>query len=214
MVKFGWDKLKRFLAQANTWTGAQTFSAAVLTGSTLAINDYQNIPIDSGIDGTTPPAAAAVISSTNSILVRKFQGGTANMDLFLLWDAPADLTGTTITYRVKYMITESTVPANTETVKFTLAGVGIGAVTASYTTDQLLSHALGTAITVTDTYATATLPAQYALINTAWSAAVTVTHLAAGKTCILSLIRDQANDTYAQNVGVTSIDLKFTRTLA
>ena len=26
MVKFGWDKLKRFLAQANTWTGTQTFT--------------------------------------------------------------------------------------------------------------------------------------------------------------------------------------------
>lgn len=210
MVKFGWDKLKRFLAQANTWTGTQTFTAGSLA---VPVTDYQNIPIEALIDGTTPPAIGATIAATNSIGVRKFQGATANMDGFFVWDAPPDLTGTTIAYRVKYMITESTVPANTETVKFTLSGVGIGAVTGSYTTDQLLSHAQGSAITVTDTYATATLPAQYALINTAWSTAVTVTHLAAGKTCILAFARDQANDTYGQNVGVVSIDLKITRTL-
>jgi hypothetical protein len=179
----------------------------------VTITDYQNIPIESAIDGTTPPAAAALVTATNSIVARKFQGASANMDCFLIWDAPPDLSGSTILYRVKYIITESTVPANTETVKFTLAGVGIGAVTASYTTDQLLSHAVGTAVTVTDTYATATLPAQNALIITAWSTAVTITHLAAGKTCILALIRDQANDTYAQNVGVVSVDLKFTRVL-
>jgi hypothetical protein len=36
MVKFGWDKLKRFLAQANTWTGKQTFSNIAVTGGTIS----------------------------------------------------------------------------------------------------------------------------------------------------------------------------------
>lgn len=31
MVKFGWDKLKRFLAQAQTWSGIQTFASLVAT---------------------------------------------------------------------------------------------------------------------------------------------------------------------------------------
>jgi hypothetical protein len=206
MVKMGWDKLKRFLAQSNTWTGTQTFTAGALA---VPLTDYQNIPIEALIDGTTAPAVAATITATNSIVVRKFQGATADMDGFFTWTAPADLTGTTFTYRVNYMITESTVPANNETVVFGLSGVAIGAATASYTTDQLLSHAQGTAVKVTDTYLTATLPAQYA-----WSAAVTATHLAAGKTVVLYFYRNQATDTYAQNVGVSSIDLKFTRTLA
>ena len=35
MVKFGWDKLKRLLAQANTWTGQQTFSNIAVTGGTI-----------------------------------------------------------------------------------------------------------------------------------------------------------------------------------
>jgi len=36
MVKFGWDKLKRFLAQANTWSGTQTFANAVIQAGSVA----------------------------------------------------------------------------------------------------------------------------------------------------------------------------------
>jgi len=204
-----WDIIEKNIDLTNI-----SITGGTISGTTLAINDYQFIPVEAGIDGASAPTAAAIVTSTNKIVTRVFRGATGNQDLFFIWHTPNDLTGTTITYRVRYLITESTVPANTETVIFTLAGVGIGAVTASYTTDQLLSHALGTAVAVTDTYATATLPAQYALINTAWSTAVTPTHLAAGKTVILTLIRDQGTDTYAQNVGVIGFDLKFTRTLA
>ncbi|MFA6972688.1 MAG: hypothetical protein WC208_14995 [Gallionella sp.] len=197
-----------------TDNGNGTVTISLASGFTFTINDYQFIPIEAGIDGTSAPTAAAIVTATNKIVTRVFRGAVGNQDLFLIWNAPPDLSGSTILYRVKYLITESTVPANAETVKFTLAGVAIGAVTASYTTDQLISHALGTAITVTDTYATATLPAQYAVINTAWSAAVTPTHLAGGKTVIMSLVRDQANDTYAQNVGVIGVELKFARLMA
>jgi hypothetical protein len=35
MVKFGWDKLKRLLAQDNTWTGTQTFSDIAITGGII-----------------------------------------------------------------------------------------------------------------------------------------------------------------------------------
>lgn len=174
--------------------------------------DYQFIPVEAGIDGASAPTAAAIVTSTNKIVTRVFRGGTGNQDLFFIWNDPDDLIGSTVNYRVWYLITETTVPADTETVKFTLAGAAVGGLTASYvSTESLLGHALGTAVTVTDTYATATLPAQYAIARTAWSTAVTPTHLAGGKVVILSLIRDQANDTYAQNVGVIGFDLKFNR---
>lgn len=52
MVKFGWDKLKRFLAQANTWTGVQTFSSLVATTA-----DINAGTIDATTVGATTPAA-------------------------------------------------------------------------------------------------------------------------------------------------------------
>jgi hypothetical protein len=191
-----------------------TVSGVTISGSTFAFNDYQFIPVEAGIDGASAPSAAAVYTSTNKIVARDFRGGTGNQDLFFIWNPPDDLTGTTITYRVHYLITSATPPANTETVIFTLAGAAIGSLTAGYTADALISHALGTGISVTDTYATATLPAQYALIHSAWSAAVTPTHLATGKTVIMNLLRDQGTDTYAQAVGLVGFDVKFSRTLA
>ena len=50
MVKFGWDKLKRFLAQANSWTGTQTFANLVITGSAT---------IPTVLEGYTTTATAA-----------------------------------------------------------------------------------------------------------------------------------------------------------
>lgn len=193
---------------------AGTVKKVVIGDTTGIISDYQFIPVQSGIDGASAPSTAAVYTSTNKIVARDFRGATGNQDLFFIWDPPDDLTGSTITYRVKYLITSATPPANTETVVFTLAGASVGSLTGGYSVDSLLSHALGTAVAVTDTYATATLPAQYALIRTAWSAAVTPTHLAAGDTVILTLIRDQGTDTYAQAVGVLGFDVKFSRILA
>jgi len=38
MVKFGWDKLKRFLAQANIWTGKQTFLNVETTGGAIGVS--------------------------------------------------------------------------------------------------------------------------------------------------------------------------------
>ncbi len=186
-------------------------TGGTIAGTTVTISDYQFLPIESAMDGGTAPAATVELSSTNKIRGRKFSG-SANNDVFFYWQPQADSTGTTLTYRVVYVISESTVPANTETVKFALQGVAItGSVGA---VPNLLSVAMGTAVTLTDTYATAYLPAQYGLVKTSWSTAVTPANtLAAGKTVLLNFKRD-TSDTYAQLVTVVGIEICFQRILA
>ncbi len=192
-------------------SGAENLSNKTITESTIAISDYQFLPIESAMDGGTAPAATVELSSTNKIRGRKFSG-SANNDVFFYWQPQADLTGTTLTYRVVYVISESTVPANTETVKFTLKGVAITG--SDDATPNLLSVAMGSAITVTDTFVTAYLPSQYGLVQTAWSSAVTPADtLAAGKTVLLNFTRD-TSDTYAQLVTVVGIEVCFKRILA
>jgi hypothetical protein len=69
MVKFGWDKLKRFLAQANTWTGQQTFSNIAVTGGTIG-----GATITENLTTSTDPAAnaavtTAIVNSYNGVVV-------------------------------------------------------------------------------------------------------------------------------------------------
>ena len=69
MVKFGWDKLKRFLAQANTWTGQQTFSNIAITGGTIG-----GATITENLTTSTNPAAnaavtTAIVNSYNGVVV-------------------------------------------------------------------------------------------------------------------------------------------------
>lgn len=58
MVKFGWDKLKRFLAQNNSWTGQQTFSNINVTGGTIA-----GVTFAESFTSATNPAANAAVST-------------------------------------------------------------------------------------------------------------------------------------------------------
>lgn len=59
MVKFGWDKLKRFLAQANSWTGTQTFSSIAVTGGTIS----GAVITDQFTTSTNPASSAAVTTA-------------------------------------------------------------------------------------------------------------------------------------------------------
>jgi len=59
MVKLGWDKLKRLLAQANIWTGQQTFSDIVVTGGTIG-----GATITEAFTALTNPAANAAVTTT------------------------------------------------------------------------------------------------------------------------------------------------------
>lgn len=169
----------------------------------VLIADYQFIPIDAGIDGTTSPSAAVVITSTNKTITRAFSGSTDN-DLFFTWQPPSDWDGSTVTFRVIGFVTNGTAPANNETVIFGLAG-------ASVANSESLSSTLGTIVTATFT-ANATY-VQYDRWSTGWSNAVTLTGATAGDTVLLNLLRD-TDDTYAQVIGVLGVEIKFGRSLS
>ena len=69
MVKFGWDKLKRFLAQANTWTGTQTFSNINVTGGTIT-----GTTINENFTTSTNPASSvatttAIVDAYNGVVI-------------------------------------------------------------------------------------------------------------------------------------------------
>ncbi len=174
------------------------------------ITDYHAFPISEAIDGATAPAAITTLTSTNKVNVRNFQGETANQDVFFTWAVPSDLIPgiTTIQFRVVFFITSATAPSEEDD-----EGVVFGLKGASLATDDALSSALGTAITV----ASGTLKGltQYDRAATPWSNDVTITGLGAGETAILNFYRDQdhESDTYAQAVGVASIEIKFKRAL-
>ena len=177
-------------------------TGGTINGPTITASDYAFLFIDAGIDGTTPPTAAVVTSSTNKAVTRGFSGSADN-DLFLVWQPPADWNGGTITFRVIGFVTNGTAPANTETAIFGLQG-------ASVADSQILSSALGSVVNATFT-ADATY-VQYDRWSTAWSGAVTLTGAAAGETVLLNLVRD-TTDTYAQTIGVIGLEIRYTRSI-
>jgi hypothetical protein len=75
---------------------------------------------------------------------------------------------------------------------------------------DILSGAMGTAVISSADDQT---HVQYDRFATAWSAAVTITNLAAAETATLKLYRDisDAIDDYAQDIGVAGIEIKYTR---
>ena len=189
-----------------TIIGETTPAAGTFTDLSGNIKDYKTLYAEEGLDhASTPPEAASILTSTHKVVVRNFAGTTANEILYFSWQPPYDLTGGTITFRPICFVTNATAPADSETIIFTLEGASIG-------DSDLLSSALGTAVASTFT-ADATY-AQYDRLAGAWSSAITITDLAAGETVLLELIRDQGTDTYAQDIGLWAIEIKFSRTLA
>ena len=173
-----------------------TGSIAVGTGGV----DADAISIVSMINGATPPAAVAVLSSTNKANIRNFSG-TANEDMLYEWMAPIDFVGTTVTFRVIGWVSQATAPANGEIVAFSLSGVSVG-------NSELLSSTQGTAQTASLT-ADATY-AQYDRLATGWSSAITVTGIAAGESVLFKLTRlATTTDTYAQDFGVSKIEVRY-----
>lgn len=169
----------------------------------ILIDDYAYFDISNGLDGAAPPEVATVLSSTNKVVVRNFDPAS-DEDLLFDWDVPGDFYGTTITFRVITFITNATGPSN-EGVAFFLQGASIG-------DGDILSSALGTAIKSSWTGKT---EVQYDRIATAWSAAVTITDILANETTLLKLYRDisDGDDTYAQDVGASRLQIKFKRLL-
>jgi hypothetical protein len=88
MVKFGWDKLKRFLAQAQTWTGVQTFASLVATTADINAGTFDGI-----VGGTTPAAVtASPLKSKGPAAITSFAGtvSTSGASTTITWSSAAD----------------------------------------------------------------------------------------------------------------------------
>lgn len=159
------------------------------------------LPIGWAIDGASAPAPKSTLTSTYSVDIRNFDAAS-DEDVYIPWQVPFDLTGSTVTFRVICFVTNATGPS-TEGVAFFLQGVSLG-------DGELLSATHGTA--VKSSFADET-HAQYDRVTTDMSGAVTITNLAAGETAILKLYRDvsDADDDYAQDIGVAGIEIKYSR---
>lgn len=159
---------------------------------------YDTIPIAWMKDGSSAPAALDDASTRTPYVYRDFDSA-ADEDLNFVWFVPSDLSGTTIQYRVRYLITNATGPS-AEGVAFGLSGVSFG-------DNDATNGAKGTVVVVTDT----STAAQHDILITDWSGDVTVTNLAAGEVAEMALIRDvsDAADDYAQDVGVISIEIRY-----
>jgi len=172
------------------------------------INDwyaYDEIPVAWMQDGTSAPAALDDASTRSPFVYRDFDD-EADEDLNFVWFVPADLSGSTIQYRVKYLITNATGPSATEGVAFGLSGVSAG-------NNDATNGTKGTVVVVTDDTLNA---AQHDVMVTGWSGDVTVTSLAAGEVAEMALIRDVSDtvDDYAQDVGVLSVEIRYVQNVA
>lgn len=179
--------------------------SGTILGNTSPSMFYESvfIPIGDMIDGSSAPAALATISSSDGYAnVRKFDGASAE-DVRLNWKVPDDIVvSEKLDYRVIALVTEGTGPSS-EGVVFNLSGYSIG-------DGDGLSATLGSAVSASKTGLTLS---QYDLIITGWATDVTLTNLAAGELAILKLERDptDGDDTYAQDVGVIGIEIRYKR---
>ncbi len=188
----------------NPLTFSSPLSRATNAVSLASIKDYDPIFIEWMLEGTASPEAATILTSTNKVVVRNFDDAS-DEDLLFYWEVPADLTGGTINFQVVTWISNATGPSN-EGWAFFLQGASIG-------NGDILSTTLGTAV---KSSITARTDSQYDRVVTALSGAVTITDLAAGETVLFKLYRDvsDADDTYAQDIGVSAVIIKYSRTLA
>ena len=176
-----------------------------LTYATLTTVETEFIPVGYMIDGASAPDALATLTSgTDKANTRTF-AGDADEDLVFDWQVPLDLDTTSgIKFRVICIISSATGPS-AETWQFELQGFTLG-------DGDALDGTLGTAQTSNSGERT---DAQYDRVATAWSAAMTSTHitnLAVGETAQFKLYRDvDDSDTYAQNVAVVGIEFKYKR---
>lgn len=163
---------------------------------------YDEIPVAWMKDGTSAPDALDDASTRSPYAYRTFSSA-ADEDLNFVWFVPADLSGSTIEYRVKYLVTNATGPSATEGVAFGLSGISAG-------DNDATNGTKGTVVVVTDDTLNA---AQWDVLVTGWSGAVTVTALAAGELAEMALIRDvsDAVDDYGQVVGVLSVEIRYAK---
>jgi hypothetical protein len=165
------------------------------------------IPIEWAEDGSAPPDAIAPVTAGNgTIQAREFGGlsGSTVHDVVIPWEVPEDIVvASDIKFTVLGVVTSATYIKSNEDVSFKLSGYSVGS-------RDSISGTFGTEVEVN---LPATGYAQYARFKSNQSRTVTITNLASGELVFLHLERDtaDANDNYAQPIGVYGIVLEWTR---
>lgn len=184
--------------------GGTPAAQKITIGDLLTFKETIPIPVEWANDGAAPPADASDLTSTNTIRIRDFDPAS-DEDIKIPWQVPADLVGAVINFRVICYVSNATGPSN-EGWAFFLQGMSLG-------DGDILSSAMGAAVKSSITGRT---DSQYDRVATAWSGDVTITDLLAGETAHLKLYRDvsDADDDYAQDIGVAFLEIKYTRKLS
>lgn len=176
------------------------------TYKSLTFTETEIIPIGYMTDGASAPDALATLTSgTDKVDCRTF-AGDADEDLQFTWQIPSDMVvASGLKFRVICFISSATAPS-AETWQFELQGFSMG-------DGDPLDGTNGTAQT---SNSGSRSDAQYDCVKTAWSSAMTSTHitdLTAGETASFKLYRDvDDTDTYVQNVAVMAIEFKYEST--
>jgi hypothetical protein len=173
-------------------------AATIIEASATTITKYEYLPIRYAEDddgGSTPATVSELTTST--MVARLFDATTAESVIFW-WQVPADYAAG-IKYRVYYGLVASA--STDDTAAFSLAGCSVAS-------GEAIVCSEGTAIVIAQELSTTT-DAQWDLMVTGWSEAVTVTGIAAGEMARLLFSRAVASDDVAQDLGVTGIEIKY-----
>lgn len=162
-------------------------------------------------DGTTDPDA---LTNEDNISYRDFDDAAAE-ELEFFWQAPFNLSGSTLKVNVVAVITNAAAPADTE-------GVSWGISACSVTGDESHDCGVGAEINVEDTDLDNHASAQWDIIYLGSEAVddpdaangfveVTPTGLDNGEMVKIAIQRDvaDADDDYAQDIGLVGITIKY-----
>jgi len=199
-----------FTDGAGGTTGTMTIDANgnITYNKAIFIKDVDFIPIGYCKDGGAPPEDIATISSTNDVEARNFDPGS-DEDVFCTWQVPKDFSGTSITFQMILIVSNATAPAAGEGVSFFMKGNSLGS-------GDILSTALdGTVDSSVEDLDAIGVDAQYDIAYTPYSAAVTISNLAAGELAILNVYRDisDPDDDYAQDIGAIGFNIKYQKAM-
>jgi hypothetical protein len=178
----------------------QVLTVYALGGADLLATRSCYIPIEWPNDGAVPPVGAENFEYLNkSEYIRKFSG-TADNDVTFKWAIPHDMDATLpFQYRVIGIVSEATGPS--------AEGVVFGA--KGYSTSDLdsVSNSFGTEVTVTKSFTAA----QNTTFITDWSGDVTIANISNDSVGQIEFrrIATDAGDTYAQQIAVTDIEIRY-----
>lgn len=163
--------------------------------------NYISIPIEFPEDGGVAPAATALYTNTNKVVRYRDFSGTADNDVTFDFSTPGDFnTDFKVQFRIKGIITNATGPS-AEGVVFAMAGYGA-------TDNQDSNQSFGTTINLVSSGLTYS---QNDYFVTDWSDDVTISNISLDTMNQIKMWRLATNgsDTYAQDIGVTEIQIKY-----